>query len=166
MSCPLLPRQRLRQLLAKAQAQPDSMDTVESVGMSIDGDENSTHLMTEASEAMQRTNSVRRRSMLAGDDSDDEEGDLGLNMDNAWVLTGDIRASLKLCVHALRALTSAELYTASTEAKVFILKALFESCCDTACFRNLLSANQQAIQEKRAELRKKLLQGGKKEGCI
>ena len=48
------------------------MDTAESVGMSIDGDENA-HLMTEASEAMQRTNSVRRRSMLAGDDSDDEE---------------------------------------------------------------------------------------------
>lgn len=155
---------------AQGQPEADSMDTAESVGMDIDGGESDGEGGQDdgagGGGAVQRTSSARRKSVLAGDDSDDEDEDLGLNMDNAWVLTGDIRASLTLCAHALRSLTAAELYTASPEAKVFILKALFESCCDTEVFRDLLSSNQAAIQEKRTEMRKDaaLKEAKKKEG--
>ena len=54
-------------------------------------------------------------------------------------MTGDIQAALSMCKDSLVALRDAELYTATCEVKVFILKALFDLAA-TQVFRDLLAA--------------------------
>ena len=132
--------------------EPKQEESTESVGMDIDGDEITAPDSTETSGPQSK---LKKGGIAGGKGSleeDDEQDPDGVNLDNILRMTGDIQAALSMCKDSLVALRDAELYTATCEVKVFILKALFESCCDTV-FRDLLAANHHSIQEKRKEMK-------------
>ena len=136
--------------------QEDSMD---SVGMDIDCDggiaPDSMETDGDGQEHVHQSKQKKRVNAGGNGDleEDDEQDPDGVNLDNILKMTGDVQAALSMCKDSVQALNSGELYASSCEVKVFILKALFESCCDTSFFRDLLAANHNSIQEKRKEMK-------------
>lgn len=86
-----------------------------------------------------------------------------LNLDSALSITSDVGKSMSMLKQAMTLLMNTDLYKASTEMKVYILRVMFETCYDTKLFRDLLQEYSVKRASAATQERKRIAQEKEKE---